>query len=110
MARMKAKTAVERCREKYPSMTQAVYSMARNPEKYGIRFTPEARQLAGYPSTKELDRASRAKPNRVNFRMDDRTWAKLKKFASEYDMTMQAVIEEAVLTYYGIEEDENADL
>ena len=51
MARMKAKTAVERCREKYPSMTQAVYSMARNPEKYGIRFTPEARQLAGYPST-----------------------------------------------------------
>ena len=100
MARIKAKTAVERCREKYPSMTQAVYSMARNPEKYGIRFTPEARQLAGYPSTKELDRAQRAKPNRVTFRMDDRN----------KQITMQAVIEEAVLHYYGIKEDENADL
>ena len=110
MARMKAKTAVERCREKYPSMTQAVYSMARNPEKYGIRFTPEARQLAGYPSTKELDRAQRAKPNRVNFRMDDRTWAILKAYSLKQKITMQALIEEAVLIYYGIKEDENADL
>lgn len=110
MARMKAKTAVERCREKYPSMTQAVYSMARNPEKYGIRFTPEARQLAGYPSTKELDRAQRAKPNRVTFRMDDRTWATLKAHSLNKQITMQAVIEEAVLHYYGIREDDNADM
>ena len=68
MARMKAKTAVERCKEKYPGMTAAVYSMARNPEKYGIRFTPEARQLAGYISTPDLDRAQRAKPHRLTFR------------------------------------------
>lgn len=108
MARMKAKTAVERCKDKFPGMTQAVYSMARNPEKYGIRFTPEARQLAGYPSTKELDRAQRAKPNRVNFRMDDRTWATLKAHSLNKQITMQAVIEEAVLHYYGIKEDENA--
>ena len=43
MARMKAKTAVERMKDLYPGMSQAVYSMARNPEKYGIRLTPEAR-------------------------------------------------------------------
>lgn len=110
MARIKAKTAVERCKEKYPGMTAAVYSMARNPEKYGIRFTPEARQLAGYPSTQELDRAQRAKPNRVNFRMDDRTWATLKAHSLNKQITMQAVIEEAVLHYYEIEEDENADM
>lgn len=107
MARMKAKTAVERCREKYPSMTQAVYSMARNPEKYGIRFTPEARQLAGYPSTKELDRASRAKPNRVNFRMTDRTFTELKKISDADNMTMQGLIEEAVINYYGLFEKED---
>lgn len=101
--RMKAKTAVERMKDLYPGMSQAVYSMARNPEKYGVRLTPEARQLAGYPSTKELDRAQRAKPNRVNFRMDDRTWATLKAHSLNKQITMQAVIEEAVLHYYNLE-------
>ena len=110
MARIRAKTAVERCREKYPKMTMAVYSMAMYPDKYGVILTPEARQLAGYPSTKELDRAQRAKPNRVTFRMDDRTWATVKAHSLNKQITMQAVIEEAVLHYYGIEEDDNADM
>lgn len=110
MARMKAKTAVERCREKYPSMTQAVYSMARNPEKYGIRFTPEARQLAGYPSTPDLDKAHRAKPHRLTFRVSDRVYAALQEICGSKNIPVQAMMEKAVLHYYGIKEDENADL
>ena len=57
--RMKAKTAVERMKDLYPGMSQAVYSMARNPEKYGVRLTPEARYLAGLPSTKEIEKKDR---------------------------------------------------
>lgn len=110
MARMKAKTAVERCREKYPSMTQAVYSMARNPEKYGIRFTPEARELAGFPSTPELDKAHRAKPHRLTFRVSDRVYAALVEICGSKNIPVQAMMEKAVLHYYGIKEDENADL
>ena len=110
MARMKAKTAVERCKDRYPGMTQAVYSMARNPEKYGIRFTPEARELAGFPSTKELDRAQRAKPHRLTFRVSDRVYAALQEICGSEKIPVQAMMEKAVLHYYDIEEDENADL
>lgn len=105
MAKMKAKTAVERCKEKYPGMTQAVYSMARNPEKYGIRFTPEARYLAGFPSTKEIDKG-RAKPHRLVCRVSDRVWAALQEIAGTKYIPMQAMVEEAVLHYYDLEMDE----
>ena len=110
MARMKAKTAVERCKDRYPGMTQAVYSMARNPEKYGIRFTPEARELAGFPSTPELDKAHRAKPHRLTFRVSDRVYAALQEICGSKYIPVQAMMEKAVLHYYGIKEDENADL
>lgn len=99
MARMKAKTAVERCREKYPSMTQAVYSMARNPEKYGIRLTPEARYLAGLPSTKEIEK-NRAKRNRLVCRVDDRTLAAINRRRG--DMSIQEFVERALVNYYGL--------
>ena len=105
--RMKAKTAVERCREKYPSMTQAVYSMARNPEKYGVRLTPEARYLAGLPSTKEIEK-NRAKKNKLLCRVDDRTLAAINQRRG--DMSVQAFVEKALIHYYGLEVDENADL
>lgn len=108
--RMKAKTAVERMKDMYPGMTQAVYSMARNPEKYGIRFTPEARELAGFPSTPELDKAHRAKPHRLTFRVSDRVYAALQEICGSKNIPVQAMIEKAVLHYYGIKEDENADL
>ena len=110
MARMKAKTAVERCKEKYPGMTAAVYSMARNPEKYGIRFTPEARELAGFPSTPDLDKAHRAKPHRLTFRVSDRVYAALVEICGSKKIPVQKMMERAVLRYYGIREDENADL
>lgn len=107
MARMKAKTAVERCREKYPSMTQAVYSMARNPEKYGVRLTPEARYLAGLPSTKEIEK-NRAKKNRLVCRVDDRMMAAVNQRRG--DMSIQEFVERALVNYYGLKVDENADL
>lgn len=110
MARIQAKTAVERCKDKFPGMTQAVYSMARNPEKYGIRFTPEARQLAGYPSTPDLDNAHRAKPHRLTFRVSDRVYAALHEICGREKIPVQAMMEKAVLHYYGIKEGENADL
>lgn len=106
MARMKAKTAVERCREKYPSMTQAVYSMARNPEKYGIRFTPEARQLAGYPTTAEIEQ--RAKPHRLVCRVSDRVWAQLQSKLK--GGTVQELVEKALMYYYELEDSEHDDL
>lgn len=46
MSRMKATTAVERLRQEFPGMSNSVYSMARSPERYGIRLIPEARRLA----------------------------------------------------------------
>lgn len=110
MARMKAKTAVERMKDLYPGMSQAVYSMARNPEKYGVRLTPEARKLAGYISTPELDRAQRAKPHRLTFRVSDRVYAALQEICGSKKIPVQAMMEKAVLHYYGIKEDENADL
>ena len=110
MARIKAKTAVERCRGKYPKMTMAVYSMAMYPDKYGVRLTPEARKLAGYISTPELDRAQRAKPHRLTFRVSDRVYASLQEICGSKKIPVQAMMEKAVLHYYGIKEDENADL
>ena len=105
--RMKAKTAVERMKDLYPGMSQAVYSMARNPEKYGIRLTPEARYLAGLPSTKEIE-IYRAKRNRLVCRVDDRTLAAINRRRG--DMSVQAFVEKALVNYYGLEVDENADL
>ena len=105
MERMKAKTAVERMKDLYPGMSQAVYSMARNPEKYGIRLTPEARYLAGLPSTREIEK-NRAKKNRLVCRVDDRTMAAVNRHRG--DMSVQAFVERALVNYYGIEEDENA--
>lgn len=107
MARMKAKTAVERCKDRYPGMTAAVYSMARNPEKYGIRFTPEARYLAGLPSTREIEK-NRAKKNRLVCRVDDRMMAAINRRCG--DMSIQEFVERALVNYYGLEVDENADL
>lgn len=105
--RMKAKTAVERMKDLYPGMSQAVYSMARNPEKYGVRLTPEARALAGLPSTKEIEK-NRAKKNKLLCRVDDRTMAAVNRRRG--DMSVQAFVERALVNYYGLEVDENADL
>lgn len=102
--RMKAKTAVERCKDRYPGMTQAVYSMARNPEKYGIRLTPEARYLAGLPSTREIEK-NRAKPHRLVCRVSDRTWTQLQEKLK--GRSVQDLVEKALLYYYDIQEGEN---
>ena len=107
MARMKAKTAVERLKDRYPGMSQSVYSMARNPERYGLRLTPEARYLAGLPSTKEIEK-NRAKKNRLVCRVDDRTLAAINRRRG--DMSIQEFVERAVVNYYGLEVDENANL
>lgn len=107
MARMKAKTAVERMKDLYPGMSQAVYSMARNPEKYGVRLTPEARYLAGLPSTREIEK-NRAKKNRLVCRVDDRMMAAVNQRRG--DMSIQEFVERALVNYYGLEVDENADL
>lgn len=106
MARMKAKTAVERMKDLYPGMSQAVYSMARNPEKYGVRLTPEARRLAGLPSTNEIEQ--RSKPHRLVCRVSDRTWAVLQE--KRKGGSIQEMVEKAIMYYYNIQEDENADL
>ena len=106
MARMKAKTAVERMKDLYPGMSQAVYSMARNPEKYGVRLTPAARYLAGLPSTREIE--NRAKKNQLLCRVDDRTMAAINRRRG--DMSIQEFVERALVNYYGLEVDENADL
>lgn len=103
MARMKAKTAVERMKDLYPGMSQAVYSMARNPEKYGVRLTPEARFLAGLPSTREIEK-NRAKKNRLVCRVDDRTLTAINRRRG--DMSVQAFVERALVNYYGLEVDE----
>lgn len=105
--RMKAKTAVERMKDLYPGMSQAVYSMARNPEKYGVRLTPEARYLAGLPSTKEIEK-NRAKKNRLVCRVDDRMMAAVNQHRG--DMSIQEFVENALILYYGLEVYENADL
>ena len=104
MARMKAKTAVERMKDLYPGMSQAVYSMARNPEKYGVRLTPEARYLAGLPSTKEIEK-NRAKKNRLVCRVSDRTWTQLQEKLK--GRSVQDLVEKALLYYYDIQEGEN---
>ena len=103
--RMKAKAAVERMKDLYPGMSQAVYSMARSPERYGIRLTPEARALAGIPSTKEIEK-NRAKKNRLVCRVDDRMMAAVNRMRG--DMSVQAFVERALVNYYGLEVDENA--
>lgn len=103
--RMKAKTAVERMQQQYPGMSQSVYSMARNPEKYGVRLTPEARYLAGLPSTKEIEK-NRAKKNKLLCRVDDRTMAAINRRRG--DMSIQEFVERALVNYYGLEVDENA--
>lgn len=104
MARMKAKTAVERMKDLYPGMSQAVYSMARSPEKYGIRLTPEARRLAGLPSTAEVEQ--RSKPHRLVCRVSDRVWAALQE--KRKGGSIQEMVEKAIMYYYNIREDENA--
>ena len=106
MARIRAKTAVERCKEKFPRMTQAVYSMAMYPDKYGVRLTPKARKLAGYPSTPDLDRASRAKPHRLTFRVSNRVYAALQEICGSEKIPVQAMMEKAVMHYYNLEGDE----
>ena len=103
--RMKATTAVERLRQEFPGMSNSVYSMARSPERYGIRLTPEARRLAGLPSTKEIEK-NRAKGNRLVCRVDDRTLAAINRRRG--DTSIQEFVERALVNYYGIEEDENA--
>lgn len=103
MARIRAKTAVERMKDLYPGMSQAVYSMARNPEKYGVRLTPEARYLAGLPSTKEIEK-NRAKKNRIVCRVDDRMMATINRRRG--DMSVQEFVEKALIHYYNIQEDE----
>lgn len=102
--RMKAKTAVERMKDLYPGMSQAVYSMARNPEKYGVRLTPEARYLAGLPSTREIEK-NRAKKNRLVCRVSDRTWTQLQEKLKGH--SVQDLVEKALLYYYDIQEGEN---
>ena len=102
--RMKAKTAVERMKDLYPGMSQAVYSMARNPEKYGVRLTTAARKLAGLPSTKEIEK-NRAKRNRLVCRVDDRTLAAINRRRG--DTSVQEFVERALVNYYGLEVDEN---
>lgn len=102
--RMKAKTAVERMKDLYPGMSQAVYSMARNPEKYGVRLTPEARYLAGLPSTREIEK-NRAKKNRLVCRVSDRTWTQLQEKLK--GRSVQDLVEKALLYYYDIQEGEN---
>lgn len=106
MSRIKATTAVERLRTEFPGMSNSVYSMARSPERYGIRLTPEARRLAGLPSTAEVEQ--RSKPHRLVCRVSDRTWAALQE--KRKGGSVQDLVEKALLYYYDIQEDENADL
>lgn len=101
--RMKATTAVERLRQEFPGMSNSVYSMARSPERYGIRLTPEARRLAGLPSTKEIEK-NRAKKNRLVCRVSDRTWAALQE--KRKGGSIQEMVEKAIMYYYNIQEDE----
>lgn len=106
MSRIKATTAVERLRTEFPGMSNSVYSMARSPERYGIRLTPEARRLAGLPSTNEIEQ--RSKPHRLVCRVSDRTWAALQE--KRKGGSIQEMVEKAIMYYYNIQEDENADL
>lgn len=106
MAKIKATTAVERLRQEFPGMSNSVYSMARNPEKYGIRLTPEARKVAGYPSTNEIEQ--RAKPHRLVCRVSDRVWAQLQSKLK--GGTVQEMVEKALMYYYELEDNEHDDL
>lgn len=106
MSRIKATTAVERLRTEFPGMSNSVYSMARSPEKYGIRLTPEARRLAGYPSTAEIEQ--RAKPHRLVCRVSDRVYAQL--LTKMKGGTVQELVEKALMYYYELEDNEHDDL
>ena len=106
MAKIKATTAVERLRTEFPGMSNSVYSMARSPEKYGIRLTPEARRLAGYPTTAEIEQ--RAKPHRLVCRVSDRVYAQL--LTKMKGRTVQEMVEKALMYYYELEDSENDDL
>lgn len=97
--RMKATTAVERLRQEFPGMSNSVYSMARSPERYGIRLTPEARRLAGLPSTAEVEQ--RSKPHRLVCRVSDRTWAALQE--KRKGGSIQEMVEKALMYYYNLE-------
>ena len=106
MAKIKATTAVERIKETFPGMSNSVYSMARNPEKYGIRLTPDARRLAGYPTTAEIEK--RAKPHRLVCRVSDRVYAQL--LTKMKGRTVQELVEKALMYYYELEDSEHDDL
>lgn len=106
MSRIKATTVVERLRDEFPGMSNSVYSMARSPEKYGIRLTPQARRLAGFPSTNEIEQ--RSKPHRLVCRVSDRTWAALQE--KRKGRSVQDLVEKALVYYYNLEVDENADM
>ena len=106
MAKIKATTAVERLRTEFPGMSNSVYSMARSPEKYGIKLTPKARQLAGYPSTAEIEQ--RSKPHRLVCRVSDRVYAQL--MTKMKGGTVQELVEKALMYYYELEDNEHDDL
>lgn len=104
--KIKATTAVERLRQEFPGMSNSVYSMARSPEKYGVKLIPEARRLAGFPSTNEIEQ--RSKPHRLVCRVSDRVYAQLLKKMN--GGTVQDLVEKALMHYYELEDDEHDDL
>lgn len=56
--------AVQILKHKYPGMSKSVYSMAKNPDRYGVELTNIAKRLVGV-----IKADKRRKPCRITFRL-----------------------------------------
>lgn len=66
--KMTDREAVEILKQRYPGMSKSVYSMGKNPDRYGVELTKDVLQILGVRKHK-LDR--RRKPHRIMCRLND---------------------------------------
>lgn len=66
--KMSDREAVELLKPRYPGMSKSVFSMGRNPARYGVELVNDAKLLCGLRSRK-IDK--RRKPYRITFRLTE---------------------------------------
>ena len=95
MAKKTQKQIVAILQETYPKINKFAASMANHPEKYGVCFTKEAKEILGITQKKP----NRKKSCQLTVRVEPKVYDVMKRLQKEYGLTTQTMLEQA-LTWY----------
>ena len=95
MAKKTQKQIVAILQETYPKINKFAASMANHPEKYGVCFTKEAKEILGMKQKKP----NRKKSCQLTVRVEPAFYDIIKRLQKEYNLTTQTMLEQALAGY-----------